>query len=173
MHIIDQTRRKRDFESIINFIGHCFGGCCAPGADINQLMSHRCGHKLDYTGEQEVISAHYERLDRLASRLGTEFVEKEVERYQNFSSFGKSLSHGARKGYEEAVLKPPPNHWRWDQINFAFNETGLEPPPSIEEKKPEEGKKEPVQKRGRAEQKGAVDWREWFARYGKKSKLPV
>lgn len=32
------------------------------------------------------------------SRLGTESVENEVEKYQNFSSFGKSLTHAARRG---------------------------------------------------------------------------
>jgi hypothetical protein len=42
-------------------------------------------------------------------------------------------------------------------VNLAFDETGLEPPPSIEEKKPDEGENEPVQMRGRAGQKGIVD----------------
>ena len=33
------------------------------------------------------------------------------------------------------VLKPPPNYWRWDQINFVFSEMGLEMPTPVEEKK--------------------------------------
>lgn len=57
------------------------------------------------------------------------------------------------------MLKPPPNHWRWDQINFVFSEMGLEMPTAVEEKKLEEGEKEPVQMRGRVEQTGIVDWR--------------
>jgi hypothetical protein len=165
MHIIDQTRRKRDFQSVINFVGHCFGGCCSPGADMNQLMSHRCGHKLDYIGDQQVIDAHYERLDRQAERLGTLVEVKGVQRWDNFSSFGKSLSKGARGKYEEMVMRPPPNHWRWDQINFRFNETGLEPPPLAEEKEPEEGEKV-GERSGEIESGGILDWKEWFARYG-------
>ncbi|PMD62276.1 uncharacterized protein K444DRAFT_627235 [Hyaloscypha bicolor E] len=130
MRIIDQTRRRKDFSSIINYLGHCFGGCCAPGADMNQLMSHRCGHKLDYLGNWDVINAHYERLDKEAERLGTEVEERETVRWGNFSAFGKSLTEGERRRLAEMVVRPPPNHWRWDQINFAFNETGLEPPPA-------------------------------------------
>ena len=48
---------------------------------------------------------------------------------------------------------------RWDRFSFVFNETGLDPLTPVAEKKLEEGEKEAVQKRGRAGQKGVVDWR--------------
>jgi hypothetical protein len=110
MHIIDQTRRERDFSSVINFLGHCYGGCCAEGADMNQLMSHRCGHKLDYLGDQDVINAHYERLDRQAERLGTVVEEKNWRQLGNFSVFGESLGELAKTTWREMEKRPPPNH---------------------------------------------------------------
>lgn len=168
MHIIDQSRRKKDFNSVINFLGHCFGGCCAPGADLNQIMSHRCGHKIDYLGDQEVITAHYERIERQGERLGTPVMEMEEERYENFSAFEKSLGEQARKAYQEMAVRPPPNHWRWDQINFGFNETGLELP-AVDEKKPEEEEEEEkkvAERSAEAEAKGVENSKEWLERYG-------
>ena len=123
MHIVDQTRCKHEFTSIFNFMAHCYGGCCAGGADLNQLMSHRCGHKLDYLGNQTVINAHYEGLDQEAAGRGIEIEDVQVERYQNFSSFGKSLSSTAKAAYEEVVVRPLPNHWSWNQVDYAFDQT--------------------------------------------------
>jgi hypothetical protein len=167
MRIIDQTRRKKDFSSIINYLGHCFGGCCAPGADMNQLMSHRCGHKLDYLGNWDVINAHYERLDKEAERLGTEAEERETVRWGNFSAFGKSLKEGERRKFAEMVVRPPPNHWRWDQINFAFNETGLEPPPAAGADKEGNEREAKLEERSVVDgSEGAEYSKEWLARYG-------
>ncbi|KAH9217737.1 nucleotide-sugar transporter-domain-containing protein, partial [Leptodontidium sp. 2 PMI_412] len=72
MHILDQSRRKRELSSIVNFIGNCYGGCCAGGANLEDLLSHRCGHKLDYAGDRNVVAAHYDSLDYAASILGSE-----------------------------------------------------------------------------------------------------
>ncbi|KAH8764790.1 UDP-galactose transporter [Hyaloscypha finlandica] len=150
MRIIDQTRREKDFSSIINYLGHCFGGCCAPGADMNQLMSHRCGHKLDYLGNWDVINAHYDRLDKEAERLGTEAEERET-----------------RRKFAEMVVRPPPNHWRWDQINFAFNETGLEPPPAAGADKEGNEREAKLEERSVVDgSEGAEYSKEWLARYG-------
>jgi hypothetical protein len=166
MHIIDQTRRKRDYSSVINYLGHCYGGCCAPGADLNQLMGHRCGHKIDYLGDQEVVRAHYERIDRQAERLRTRVTEMEMESYEDFAGFGKSLSGEATKVYKEMVVRPPPNHWRWDQINFGFNETGLEPPPQVEEEMSEvEGEKKVGERSANLGSEGVENSKELLARY--------
>ncbi len=60
----------------------------------------------------------------------------------------------------------PPNHWRWDQINFGFNETGLEPPPQIEEEKSEVEGQEAVGKRSTdAGSERIENSKEWLARY--------
>jgi hypothetical protein len=169
MHIIDQTRRKHDFNSIITYLGNCYGGCCAPGADMNQLMTHRCGHKLDYLGNQTVIEAQYERLDRQAERLGTEIQEPvedmEVEAHRNWTAFTERLSTVATKAYEEMVLRPPPNHWRWQQIDFAFNQTGLEPPPEpVEEKEPEFDEEKKTESRSTGDGSFVAEkWKGWLA----------
>ena len=166
MHIIDQSRRKKDFNSVINFLGHCFGGCCAPGADRNQILGHRCGHRIDYLGDQEVVTTHYERIDRQAERLGSLVTEMEDVRAENFSAFGKSLGDMARKAYQEMMVRPPPNHWRWDQINFAFNETGLEPPAVEEEKTGEVEKKVGERSAEGDAEHGGQHSKEWLDRYG-------
>lgn len=133
---------------------------------MNQLMSHRCGHKLDYLGNQTVINAHYERLDREAAQLGIEIEDVQVERHQNFSSFEKSLSSTAKAAYQEMVVRPPPNHWSWSQVDFAFNQTGLEPPPDpVEEKNAAlDGGKKDTARSVEAESSRAEKWWEWLAR---------
>jgi hypothetical protein len=64
------------------------------------------------------------------------------------------------------VVRPPPNHWRWDQINFAFNETGLEPAPAAgpgKERNEGEAKSERSVDDG---SEGTENSKEWLARYG-------
>ncbi|KAK0109322.1 hypothetical protein ONS96_003141 [Cadophora gregata f. sp. sojae] len=166
LHIIDQTRRQRELSSIISFIGDCYGGCCAPGAGMEDLLSHRCGHKLDYQGR--VQEAHYERLDYAASVLGTPIErpswlspEDQANRV-NWTAFESSLSPEARKKLDEARFNTRLGKTMGHNMpeNFVFNATGVEPPPSPAElrkveqerkKKVEEERKKVEEERKRVE----------------------
>lgn len=44
---------------------------------MESLLSHRCGHKLDYAGDGNVVAAHNSRLDYAASVLGDEVKRPE------------------------------------------------------------------------------------------------
>ncbi|CZR70206.1 uncharacterized protein PAC_20107 [Phialocephala subalpina] len=72
MHIIDQTRRVHETQSVMTQMGECWGGCCTGGPGVREVMTHRCGHKLDYLhgGGQIVATAHYQRLEDEAKMLG-------------------------------------------------------------------------------------------------------
>jgi hypothetical protein len=118
-------------------------------------------------GNWDVINAHYKRLDKEAERLGTGAEERETVSWGNFSVFVKSLKEGERRKFAEMVVRPPPNHWRWDQINFAINETGLEPPPAAGPGK--EGNEREAKSEERSVDdgsEGAEYLKEWLARYG-------
>lgn len=162
MHIIDQTRRERELSSIINFIGDCYGGCCAPGVGLEDLLAHRCGHKLDYRGR--VQEAHYERLDYAASVLGTEierpaWMSPEVQEHRsNWTAFESSLSPEARKKMDEARFNTRLGRTMGQNQpeNFPFNATGIEPPPTTAELRKieqEKNKKLEAEKLAAAEKK--------------------
>jgi len=68
--------------------------------------------------------------------------------------------------YKEMVVRPPPNHWRWDQINFGFNETGLEAPPPVEEENPGvEGETKVGERSADFGSEGVENSKEWLERY--------
>jgi hypothetical protein len=70
-HIIDQSRRDRPTRSILTRTGDCWGSCCHPPADVQDVIFHRCGHRISYTDPNStVIDTHFNRLDRDASKLG-------------------------------------------------------------------------------------------------------
>jgi hypothetical protein len=71
MHIIDASRRPSPDQSTLNLLADCYGGCCTPQTNVEDVLNSRCGHKLNYLGDQAVINATYDRLDREASLLGT------------------------------------------------------------------------------------------------------
>ncbi|XMA07251.1 hypothetical protein WAI453_000042 [Rhynchosporium graminicola] len=133
MHILDQSRRKRELSSIINYIGNCFGGCCAGGGKLDDILSHRCGHKLDYAGDQKPVKAFYDGLDYAAGLLGTEIERPEwldqSHRRQNWTTFTEALTPEAVAAWQSASSKTP-----WDKTmghnmpeSFAWNVTGAEP----------------------------------------------
>ncbi|KAL2071809.1 hypothetical protein VTL71DRAFT_13044 [Oculimacula yallundae] len=136
MHIIDQSRRRRELSSIISYIGDCYGGCCAGGGNIDDVISHRCGHKLDYAGDPQVVKIHYDGLDYAASMLGSEIERPQwldqTHHRQNWTTFTEALAPEAITAWKTASNKTPLDKTMGHNMpeNFRWNSTGLEPPPT-------------------------------------------
>ncbi|KAK1979657.1 UDP-galactose transporter [Colletotrichum cereale] len=69
VHIIDQSRRRNPYRSIIDHISDCWGNCCSSNPKIRDVLGARCGHRLDYL-EEGTINAFYGKLDAQADLLG-------------------------------------------------------------------------------------------------------
>ena len=61
MHIIDKTRSKSADSTFIDDLP-CWGSCCSKNPKNKQLLSHRCGHKIDLSNET-TSSLHWGRID--------------------------------------------------------------------------------------------------------------
>ncbi|PHH66650.1 hypothetical protein CDD81_6487 [Ophiocordyceps australis] len=66
MHIIQQTEQKRSKTTSLEIVKDCWGDCCATVKDIKDVLSTRCGHRLDYLNEP-VVDAYYKKLDSQAA----------------------------------------------------------------------------------------------------------
>ncbi|OHE99032.1 hypothetical protein CORC01_05722 [Colletotrichum orchidophilum] len=77
LNIIDRSRRSEaaKFQPVIDRIGDCWGGCCDDSATAHDVKWTRCGHRLNYLN-QEVIDAHYNRLDEQTAWLGQAGIRK-------------------------------------------------------------------------------------------------
>jgi UDP-galactose transporter len=64
MHIIDQTRSLSADTTLIDDLP-CWGSCCSQNPSEEQLLGHRCGHKLDLPNGTATIM-HFEQLDLLS-----------------------------------------------------------------------------------------------------------
>lgn len=71
LNIIDRSRRSSaaPHQPLIDRIGDCWGGCCDDSATAHDVLWTRCGHRLDYL-KQELVDAHYGRLDEQTAWLG-------------------------------------------------------------------------------------------------------
>ncbi|KAK1585160.1 UDP-galactose transporter [Colletotrichum navitas] len=69
VHIIDQSRRRNPYVSIVERISDCWGNCCSSDPKIRDVLGARCGHRLNYL-EEGPINAFYGKLDTQASLLG-------------------------------------------------------------------------------------------------------
>ncbi|KAK2043918.1 hypothetical protein LZ31DRAFT_576168 [Colletotrichum somersetense] len=73
LNIIDRSRRSglgaARYQPVIERIGDCWGGCCDDSATAHDVKWTRCGHRLNYL-DQDVVDAHYGRLDEEAAWLG-------------------------------------------------------------------------------------------------------
>ncbi|CAL3967738.1 unnamed protein product [Diplocarpon coronariae] len=144
LHIIDQTRRQRELSSIVNWMGDCYGGCCSEGATLDDLLEHRCGHKLNYLGDPEIVTTHFQRLDYAARLLGRPNPLRDVQlppsQPRNWTAYTQTLSPEALAAYRAAEDRVPLNHTMSDNVppSFAFNQTGLEPAPTEEELRQQE-----------------------------------
>jgi hypothetical protein len=120
-------------------------------------------------GNQTVIEAHYERIDRQAARLETAVQEPgediEVETNRNWTALTEGLLTNEIKAYEEMVVRPPPNHWRRTQIDIVLNQTGLELPPELVEEKEVEVEGEKKSESAEDESSFVEKWKGWLVRY--------
>ncbi|PHH81140.1 hypothetical protein CDD82_1283 [Ophiocordyceps australis] len=67
-HIIKQTEQKRSNTTALDFVKDCWGSCCHTVKDVKDVLSTRCGHRLDYLNEP-VVDAYYKKLDAQAAML--------------------------------------------------------------------------------------------------------
>jgi hypothetical protein len=148
LHIIDQSRRQTPFTSTINWLGECFGGCCNRGAQIPDLFAHRCGHALNYIGDQSVIEAHYRRIDDEAITLGLNTSNPSwkvvPDEQRDLKALLDSLAPAAVAAYSRMAARPVENEYKTSNMPdpIVFNSTGIEPPTavalSVEESKEQE-----------------------------------
>lgn len=71
VHIIDESRRRNPYRSIIDHISDCWGNCCSSNPKVRDVLGARCGHRLNYL-EDVTTKAFYDKLDAQASILGQE-----------------------------------------------------------------------------------------------------
>ncbi|KAK2059458.1 UDP-galactose transporter [Colletotrichum caudatum] len=69
VHIIDQSRRRNPYRSILDRISDCWGNCCSSDPKVRDVLGARCGHRLNYL-EEGPINAFYGKLDAQAALLG-------------------------------------------------------------------------------------------------------
>ncbi|KAK1964718.1 UDP-galactose transporter [Colletotrichum sublineola] len=69
VHIIDQSRRRNPYRSIVDHISDCWGNCCSSNPKIRDVLGTRCGHRLNYL-EEGPINAFYSKLDAQAGLIG-------------------------------------------------------------------------------------------------------
>jgi hypothetical protein len=69
LSLIDQTYRERESARQVIQLSDCWGDCCADNPSREDILFHRCGHKLNYLDANMSIP-HYEKLERQASQLG-------------------------------------------------------------------------------------------------------
>ncbi|KUJ08723.1 uncharacterized protein LY89DRAFT_325089 [Mollisia scopiformis] len=134
VHILDQSRRKKPYTSIINWIGDCYGGCCNRGGDLHSFVNHRCGHALNYLGDSKIYMAQYDRLDRVAKTLGKPSMspawKKVPDSERDWTTFIKGLSQSAITAYQGFSNKTPENAYQRKNMPkpIEFNSTGWEAP---------------------------------------------
>ncbi|KAH8819502.1 UDP-galactose transporter [Xylogone sp. PMI_703] len=68
VHIIDESRRRHPTRGVLDHMSDCWGSCCASHPPADELISRRCGHRLDY--REDVSMLHFKRLDEEAAMLG-------------------------------------------------------------------------------------------------------
>ncbi|RFU28397.1 hypothetical protein B7463_g7933, partial [Scytalidium lignicola] len=68
VHIIDESRRRHPTHGVLDHISDCWGSCCASHPPADEIISRRCGHRLDY--REDVTMIHFNRLDAQATMLG-------------------------------------------------------------------------------------------------------
>lgn len=69
LHMIDRTRSPTEYTTFIDALP-CWGSCCSKSPDLDTVLWHLCGHKLDYQDEL-VADAHFHRIDSASRFLNT------------------------------------------------------------------------------------------------------
>ena len=73
VQILDQSRRIHPLESIVDYLGDCWGDCCTGNPTPTDVALHRCGHKFNYANPESAaaVESFYGDLDSEASLLGS------------------------------------------------------------------------------------------------------
>lgn len=132
VHIIDQSRRKNPWTSIMNWIGDCYGGCCNRGGDMESYNAARCGHAIDFTARSGVVEGHFSQLDKAAATLGKpcpapEWV-KGPDAQRDWTVFTRYLPQAALDAYETISGYRPYNEYQWRNCpdRTPYNANGKE-----------------------------------------------
>jgi hypothetical protein len=67
--IIDRTYSPHPSMSAVQFLGDCWGGCCAANPTEKDILDNRCGHKIEYRS-WDTAKVHFTRLEENARLLG-------------------------------------------------------------------------------------------------------
>ncbi|ODA81342.1 hypothetical protein RJ55_04307 [Drechmeria coniospora] len=68
VRIIDDSRRASKEQTELDVIMDCWGWCCASNPTMEDVLTARCGHRLNYLDEN-VTNAFYNKLDNRAKLL--------------------------------------------------------------------------------------------------------
>ncbi|KYK62109.1 hypothetical protein DCS_03256 [Drechmeria coniospora] len=68
VRIIDDSRRASKEQTELDVIKDCWGWCCASNPTMEDVLTARCGHRLNYLDEN-VTNAFYNKLDNRAKLL--------------------------------------------------------------------------------------------------------
>ncbi|KAF4340068.1 UDP-galactose transporter [Fusarium beomiforme] len=77
LHIIDMSYRKTSYIPAMELFADCWGYCCADNPTIYDVITYRCGHRLDYQNK-EVTAAFYDKLEAETQLLGKPFNSSQV-----------------------------------------------------------------------------------------------
>lgn len=69
VRIIEESRSPSLNQSAVERIKDCWGSCCSSNPTTEDVLTSRCGHRLDYLAEN-VTGRFYEKLDGQAKLLG-------------------------------------------------------------------------------------------------------
>ncbi|KAH8814816.1 UDP-galactose transporter [Xylogone sp. PMI_703] len=85
VHIIDESRRRHPTRGILDRLGDCWGSCCANDPSAHEILTRRCGHRLNYL-QEDITMVHYDRLDAEAAMLGDLISEVQYTGIEDLSN---------------------------------------------------------------------------------------
>ncbi|KAF6828901.1 cmp-sialic acid transporter [Colletotrichum plurivorum] len=122
VHIIDESRRRNPYRSVIDHISDCWGHCCSSNPKVRDVLGARCGHRLNYL-EDVPTNAFYNKLDAQAAILGqtlnaTKYAMTSAESAHMFDSAAlASLNSGDAKKIAPAKDDALEDDQRADKLN--------------------------------------------------------
>jgi hypothetical protein len=105
-HIIDNSRRMHPSQSVLNRM-HCWGGCCNGQADLHDIFFYRCGHKLNFAEDQELVDAHFDRVDKQAKMLGKPKLSPDWTLKADKTRWNGSLDQTSIMAYNDLIKALP------------------------------------------------------------------
>jgi len=74
-NLIDHAYREQEKAAQVLKLADCWGHCCTSDPSREDILFHRCGHRLNYL-HSNTTAVHYDKLDQQMSRLGTHTRER-------------------------------------------------------------------------------------------------